>query len=321
MGRTRRPESVPSRVQPQITDPEVIDLIEGVRRARYSLDTDLTTAAAALDEDRADVARDILDGSLADVAAFRAAAIERLRSEPAVALTGSRSARSRSPQLRSRRRRALIAIPAVPLVGALAMGAAAAIGALNTAPVHHHARAAASAVSRQIAHPTATPTSATTTLARLERVVSHHPQSSQVIAVANDLHKQLTRIISSSTENSNQLGVVSRLLTVEQRVLRTNNAPGATIALAASRQVRELLQKTSTPVLSLTNPTPPPTHTTPAPSTKSTSTSSKNVRHTTSTSRKHHKRSSHPKHATHTASPTPTPSNPIFGQGLFDTLS
>jgi hypothetical protein len=303
-----------------VADPDILELIENVRNVRRTLDTDLTTTAAALDEGRTDIARDIIDGSLADVAAFRAAAIERLKAEDAAVPsppTRSRPVHSGSRRLQSRRARALVAIPAIPLAGALAMGAAAAIGHLSTPTNHHDHASAATTITRPVAHPSATPKAATTTLARLERVVSHHPQSSQVLAVANDLHKQLTHIITTASHNPNRLGVVTRLLNDEQRVLKTTHAPGTSIALAASRQVRQLLQQTTTPVLSLTNPTPAP-HAT---ATKTMKTTSKNSHHSTSTSSTHHKRSTHPKRKTHTSTPTPTPSDPIFSKGVLGVIS
>jgi len=323
VGRTRRPDGDPSRVQTAVTDPDVAALIEGLRGMRRTLDTDLTTAAAALEDDRPEIAGDIVDGALADVAAFRAAAIARLDAEEA-----SRQphaiipARPRPGRVSSRRSRALIAIPAIPLVGALAMGAAAAIGDFSTPTHHHQAPAATKAITRPHLRPSATPTAASSTLARLERVVAHHPQSAQVLAVADDLHKQLTHIITTSSHNPNKLDVVSQLLNVEQQVLKNNHAPGTSIALAASRQVSQLLNQTSGPVLSLKNPIAPPAP--PASSTattKTTSTTSNKSHHSTSNSTKHHKRSTHRKHKTHVTTPTPKPSDPIFGSGVFGVLS
>lgn len=322
VGRTGRPDGAQSRAQSPIADPEVLDLLENVRSVRRAIDTDLTIAAAALDADRPDVAHDIIDGALADVAAFRAAAIERLNAEAAETEPAPSVPTQPGPRwFASRRARALVAIPTIPLVGALAMGAAAAIGDLGT-PTHHvhHAAGAAKAIAKPATRPSATPTAASTTLARLERVVAHHPESSQVLAVADDLHKQLTHIITTASHNPNQLDVVSQLLTVEQRVLTTNHAPGASLALAAARQVRTLLQQTTTPIMSLTNPIPSSApHSTNAPST--TSTTSKKSHHATKKTSKHHKQSTHQKHVTHTPPAIPTPSNPLFGIGVFGALS
>jgi len=190
------------------------------------------------------------------------------------------------------------------------MGAAAALGDLG-APTPR-APAATHAVTKPIAHPSATPTSASTTLARLERVVSNHPQSSRVLAVADTLHKQLTHIITTASHNPSKLDAVSQLLSTEQQVLKNNHAPAASIALAASQQVSTLLNQTSVPVLSLKSPTAPPS--------SQVSTAPKKSHHATKKSSKHHKRSSHRKRKTATTTPLPTPSTTNFGNGVVGVL-
>lgn len=301
--KSRQPANGP---RPPADDAAIRDLIDEVRNIRTLLDADLSVAAAAVDEGEPQIARDIVADDLADVAAFRASAMQRLANEPVVIPSQPRM---------SRRARALIAIPAVPLIGALAMTAAAAIGGGPTpqTPTTH-------VVTHAVGSPAATASHETlrsnphTTLQRLADVVHDHKDASQVITVADDLHKQLTQLIDNSPQHPAQLGVVRRLLDVEQHLLEGDRAPGSTVALAASRAVEKLLAKTtlvlkSVPT-SIANPTPTPavTH---APSTPKphhhTTTSPPNT--SPSTPRAHHPH----------RSPTPshTPFDPLFGNGVF----
>lgn len=303
-------------------DAEIVDLIAGVRSARINLTADLAAAAGAVDAEQFEVARDILDAERADLAAFVADARQslneqtshRLQPDPAIPAP-RRPRRTRS--------RVLIALPAVPLVGALAMSAAVAIGA----GYHHSHRAAAVTqhLTRNTAStpstsmlPSAQPTAADTTLHRLEHVVTHHPQAAQVLAVASDLHAQLTQMIASSKNDPQQLGVVRRLLVLEQHVLEINNAPGSTAALAASRAIAQLLE-----LVPSTRPSPHPAATaTPSPNDAQSSRNSSPSAHATTTKVPTPATSTAPKHHRH-ASPQPTTSpkkwpNPLFGPGVFN---
>jgi hypothetical protein len=159
-------------------------------------------------------------------------------------------------------------------------------------------------------------------LNRLEKVVTQHPQASQVIRVATDLHRQLTTIIATSADDPLRLDVVKQLLSVEQKVLEGNRAPGATLALAESRQVTQLLNKTTGPlgpVLHSSTSTSP-TATTRAPHQNATHhRTTKSLRHHSSSSVHRHNSTRH-KHPTDTSTPSPTPSSPVFGNGLFNTV-
>lgn len=325
MGRTRQPGGEPTRarrrpepaadpvVDPAV-DPVMQALLDDVRTTRIHLAADLSAAAGALDDGHAEVARDIVAGDIEDVAAFRALATARLAAEPAPVVVPR-------PRTRSRRTRVLLALPAVPLVGALAMTTAAAIGG-GTHPATHHASrpAAAAAAAPKVRQTPAT--TATSTLQRLEHVVRHHAASTQVIAVADDLHNQLTQMLTTSTTNPSRLGVVKRLLTVEQNLLKVHSGPGVTLALEASRHLVQLLDNLTAPLatltqstkLALTLPTPthPTAHKSASPDKSATSTSTQ------------HKQSAQPTHHKHasTAKPTPTssPTNLLLVPGLFHSV-
>jgi hypothetical protein len=283
-----------------VADPTIAGLIDEVRAARLQLSADLSAAAAALDVDEPAVASDIMAGDLADLAAFRAHALSRL-DEPA--------RRRRSPH-RSRRSRALLALPTVPLIGGIAMSAAAALG--GSAPAAHHAFAAPTKVVAVAPQPTQStlPVAAHTTLNRLEQVVTEHPNASQVISVAATFHRQLTRMITTASDNPVRLGMVKQLLTVEQRVLEGTSAPGVTFALAASHEVTALLDETAEPFAAVTQPTPT-TH-----SSRQSAPHHNTTRHAASKATHHH-HSAPQSHSSHRPSPSPTPSNPIFDDNLF----
>lgn len=266
-------------------DQAIIDLLDTVREVRTALAIDLSVAAGALDEDNPEVARDILVATSAD--------LERASDHVQDAAGDEVAARRRA-----RRSRALIALPAVPLVGAIAMTTAVALSSAT----HQHASAAKPAVVHHV--------SATSTLQRLENVVNQHPRAAQVIAVAEDLHQQLTQMIASST-NDAQLHVVQHLLTLEQRVLEHSKVPGTQLALAASRELAELLKqqpvhvRTKRPISNETAPTS-------APTTRAKPTATSAPTHRQAVSQPTHSSSS-----TH-ESPSPTPSNGLFGQGVFN---
>ncbi|HVY10055.1 MAG TPA: hypothetical protein VHB18_07920 [Mycobacteriales bacterium] len=219
-----------------VDDQRLVDLLHSVRDVRTALTLELSAAAGALEDERPEVARDIVAAASDEVAAI-----------------GARSRRDQvrptTPRPRSAPRKALLALPVIPLVGAIAMSAAAAIGGHNTNPAHQRRPAtsvtATSAGPAQVAvhlpHPASAHRSATTTLRRLEHVVTHDPRASQVLAVAADLHQQLTAMIATATDDPARLHVVQQLLTLEQRVLEASKVPGTRLALQASREIARLL--------------------------------------------------------------------------------
>jgi hypothetical protein len=285
-------------------DAAIVELLDSVREARTSLAIELSAAAGAIEAGHPEVARDIV-----------AATAEEMR------LVGERqpvAAATTAPPNRRRRRRALLALPAIPLFGAVAMTAASAIG--GAIPVPHQVTARASLVAPAASPPESSITTSTatdpiahdvarTTLHRLEHVVTHHPHAAQVLAVADDLHDQLTAMIATATNNPARLHVVRHLLMLEQHVLESVKVPGTQLALAASRAIARLLDlvpathATSSPnvATSAKAATPQPTATASATTDTLASTQSPTS------------------HAVPTAhAPRVTSKNSLFGRGLFN---
>ena len=275
-------------------DPAIINLLDTVREARTTLAIDLSAAAGALDEDETKVARDILSATSDDLALVSSDIRDAHRDTLAA-------------RRRTRRTRALLALPAIPLVGALAMTTAAALsGSASPSKSVHHTVIPAAPAPAPAHH-----VSASTALRRLEDVVTHHAKAERVIAVADNLHKKLTRMIATSTDDPGQLHVVRQLLTLEQHVLEGSKLPGTQLALAASRAIAQLLEHrpaTSQPKQPITShATPSATHTSrPTPRARQTQ------------RRVHHAPQPQQTSSTTHASPTPKRANPLFGGGIFN---
>jgi hypothetical protein len=276
-----------------VDDPAIADLLDTVREVRTNLAIDLSAAAGALEENQPSIARDILSATSEELPHLSGGALE-----------GAAARR------RSRRARVLLALPAVPIVGALAMTTAAALS--GGAKPTHHAVAEASPLPSVSASVPAQHTAASTALRRLQQVVNEHAQAARVIGAADDLHKQLTRMIATSTNNPAQLHVVQQLLKLEQHVLEGSKLPGTQLALAASRAIAQLLQNGpshSTPNHSFTAPraTPTSARTTHAqPASKPTPTRVQ--------------RAPQPRRSAATSheSPAPKPTNALFGDGFLN---
>lgn len=284
-------------------DRAIAELLERVRDVRTTLAIDLSAAAGALEEDRPEVARDILTATTTEVAAI-----------------GARSPRRRTRPVtpRHRGRRVLLALPLVPLVGGIAMTTAAAMGWSGITTSHHHRHPTTQVTATTTHHPVVAVHSpstavahkaAATTLHRLEHVVKHDPRASQVLAVAADLHEQLTAMIATATNNPAGLHVVRQLLALEQHVLEMSKVPGTQLALEASREIARLLAITPDAKINA-----------PSPTARATAASHSSPRATATTS----PTSTTAKRATPTPNSTSsrrvggsTHSNPFFGRGLF----
>jgi hypothetical protein len=283
-------------------DPAIVELLDSVREARTSLAIELSAAAGAIEAGHPEVARDIVAATAEEM---------RLVSDrpPSPAPTVV------SPRHR-RRRRALLALPAIPLVGAVAMTAASALGG-SGAPASHHVAARHVAVAA-IAPPTMTAMTTTdpithdgarTALHRLEHVVTHHPHAAQVLAVADDLHDQLTAMIATATDDPARLHVVRRLLMLEQHVLESVRVPGTQLALAASRAIARLLDLVpTTDAMSAPNSKTSAKPATPRPTATASATTDGTSRTQLPTS---HSAPSAP-------APHATSKNSLFGSGLFN---
>jgi hypothetical protein len=259
-----------------VTDtPSPLDgLLQDMRDLRLTLAADLHAAAAAAEDGAAEVARDIVSADLDEVARFRRVAEMRLfrLQRPVVA-------EREAPRWR---RRAVVALPAVPLVGAMAISAAAVTGLLPL-PGHH-----------ANPKPRAVPASSSpvsTSFAQLEKVVDSSQSSARdVIAAARVLHRELAALIASSSNDPTQAAALAELLRAEQSLLMSAQPPGASVVLDATRRLAEQLVQnapklpkpsptstdlpkplpSSSPTKAKTSPSPSPSKsTTPKPSSSS----------------------------------------------------
>jgi hypothetical protein len=281
-GRSRRPAArdLPYPIE---------DLLQEVRDLRLTLAVDLHAAAAAAEDGAAQVASDIVAADRDEVARFRRVAEMRM--------SGLRSVETDEPDAPRWRRRAAITLPAIPLVGAMALSAAAVTGLLPLPGTHgQHPNAAQSTVSSPVA----------ASLEELQAVVDDRAASAHdVIAAARALHRQLAALIAGTSNDPAQAAEVAELLRMEQDMLLRAQPPGASVVLDATRRLAEQLVKTTSP-LPTSSPTstelPKPLATT---SPKSTKTSSPSASP---------KQSSTPKPSASTSSSPSSSSSPGSGQ-------
>jgi hypothetical protein len=196
-------------------------LLEDVHDLRMTLAADLTAAAGAADAGAEDVARDIIDADRAELARFARVAnirLERLgRPQPEPVA---------SPP--AWRRRVAVALPVVPVVGAMALSAAAATGVLPIPGATHTPKPAVVRVDSG---------SPVTSLRQLEQVLASDPSASQVIAAASKLHRQLRELIATTPNNPGKAAEVAQLLRMEQSLLLQKQPPGASIVLDVTRKL------------------------------------------------------------------------------------
>jgi hypothetical protein len=240
---------------------------------RLTLVADLSAVAAAVETDSERIAADILECDRQELLAFlrRDAARLSARADDATVTAAVENV----PKPRSWRRRVVISLPAVPLVGALAMSAAAAAGLLPL-PTHsgsHHARVVSEGA----------PVSST--FQNFETVLAGDPSASQVVAAASALHQQIAAMIATAPQDPGGVTEVAHLLQLEQALLLRKQPPGSSLILAQSRelaaQLQDIASRTSTaqptPATVPTSPSSTPHKTTTAKSTPTSSTSPKST--------------------------------------------
>jgi hypothetical protein len=288
----------------RIADPTAVsELLERVRSLRLTLTADLAAAAGAIDEGQPGVARDILAADSAELGR----------------LTSTGAARQRDCPARPHRRRALLALPAIPLIGVLAMSGAAAVSIHNSDRVARHTGSARSSGLR--APPAVLAgkprRSAASTLVELSRVVSRHPPASEIAETTTTLHDQIRAMITDASGSTEQLSRIQAMLSEEQQLLERWPGPGIATALAASRELSvtaldtsrsaaRLAPLPSVPVITMTT-------TTPRPESSPTNTPA-NTQHSAApthpASRHHHSRPTSTHHRQHWQIP-------LFGSGLL----
>jgi hypothetical protein len=239
-------------------------LLDDVRDLRLTLIADLSAAAAAVEAGCEPVAAEILESDRQELVAFLRRSSTRFS-----ALDGPDAAPDDHPDddadvivpsPRSWRRRVVISLPAVPLVGAIAMSAAAAEGLpqlpTHSAPGHVHVLSEGAA-----------PVSST--FQQFETVLAGDPSASQVVAAASALHQQIEAMIARAPQSPGGVNEVARLLQLEQALLLRKQPPGSSLVLAQSRQLAAQLRTIVTRTSS-TQPTPASVPTSPAPKSSAT---------------------------------------------------
>jgi len=208
-------------------------LLDDMRELRLTLVADLSAAAAAVESDSDRVAADIIESDRQELMAFLRRSTPRLDGAPVpvvdtLAGYAARSAAdSPAKQAATWRRRVAISLPAVPLVGALAMSAAAAAGLLPL-PTHHSPHA-------HVLSEGQAPVS--TTFKQFETVLAGDPSASQVVAAASALHQQIAALIANAPGNPAGVNEVAHLLQLEQALLLRKQPPGSKLVLAQSRRL------------------------------------------------------------------------------------
>jgi hypothetical protein len=222
-GRSRRPAAS--------DNPAALEgLLDDVRALRLTLTADLHAAAAAAEEGAAQIASDILEADRDELARFRRVAEMRMSgaSQPEPVAAGSPS---------RWRRRAVVALPAVPLIGAMAVSAAAVTGAL---PMPGQTAGSKAATQAPAAQQAASPV--TSSFEELVSVVgSHRASAHDVIAAARRLHRQIAELIATTSHDPARAEQVAELLRMEQSLLLQAQPPGASVVLDATRRLAEQL--------------------------------------------------------------------------------
>jgi hypothetical protein len=186
-----------------------------------TLAADLSIAAGAADAGANEVARDIIEADRLELARFARVAnisLERLERP-----------RPKTPQARPAwRRRVAVALPVVPVVGAMALSAAAATGVLPVPGATHQSKPPVVRADDR---------SPATTFQQLVDVLDSDPSASQVIAAAKKLHRQLRDLIATSPNDPNKAAEIANLLQMERSLLLRTQPPGASVVLNATRKL------------------------------------------------------------------------------------
>lgn len=239
---------------------ELDELLGEVRELRLTFVTDLSTAAGAVEAGAPEIAVDILDADRAELARFFQMADDRLREleraahrEP-VADVVPMPARTRSQT----RRRIAVTLPAIPLVGALTMAAAAAVGILPVPGTTSHGPGHQDSAAVLVE---------TNALSQFASVVNSDPSAQQVFAAADKLHQQIVALMATSNGDPAQANAIAQMLQTERDLLLSKQPPGAQAVLAATStlitQLKGHVKTIATPLIA----SPKPAYVAPQPST------------------------------------------------------
>lgn len=235
-GRSRRQAEVDASGTP------LDSLLEEMRDLRLTLAADLNAAAGAAEAGADAVAADIVEADRRELARFARVADQRLLRLQKLAVAG--------PEAPTWRRRVVVALPVLPVVGAMALSAAAATGVLPL-PGGHHSTTTPNGIVQQGTDGSP----ASSSFRDLVDVLGNDPSASQVIAAASKFHHQLARLIASSPDNPQRAATIAEFLRMEQSLLIREQPPGAKVVLNATRKLAARLV-TANPTL--TTPTAVP---------------------------------------------------------------
>lgn len=222
-------------------------LLDDVRDLRLTLASDLSAAAGAVEMGADRIASEILAGDREDLARF-------VRDADLLLEEGRRATATAqlTPQWR---RRAAAVLPAVPLVGAIALSAAAATGVVPVPgiPAHSPSRP-------QVAHAGSIPV--TSAFAQFASLVDRDPSATQLLAAAAVLHRQFAVLIATNPHDPSQVAQIEQLLRMEQSLLLRRQPPGTPLVLAAASRLAARLDSTAgSRAGTTTAPTPTATRT------------------------------------------------------------
>jgi hypothetical protein len=221
-------------------------LLEDMRDLRLTLAADLNAAAGAAEEGAAGVASDIVEADREELARFARVADQRLLRLQRLATAG--------PETPKWRRRVVVSLPVVPVVGAMALSAAAATGALPMPGSDRNGSTDRAAVTQSVSP------QPVDSLRQLVDVIDNNPSASQVIAAASRLHRQLRHLIASSPGDPNQVSRIAELIRMEQSLLLQSQPPGVDVVLDATRKLAaRLVNVVPRPVTPTTVPSLEPT--------------------------------------------------------------
>jgi hypothetical protein len=237
------------------------ELLGEVRELRLTFIADLSTAASAVEAGAPEIASDIVGADRRELARFFRVADDQLRELERAAYRPEPATETASARPASRmRRRVAVAVPAIPLVGALTMAAAAAAGVLPVPGISHG----------QSHRPATVVVGDVPALQQLETVVNSDPSAQQVIAAADKLHQQIVALIATSGGDPARADAIAQLLQMERALLLSKRPPGAQAVLAATRSLITQLASHANAVVTPVAPKPTPAHiSAPAPSTAS----------------------------------------------------
>lgn len=206
-------------------------ILDEMRDLRLTLAADLNAAAGAAEAGADDIAAEIMAADRIEVARFARTADQRLLRLQRLATA--------TPETPRWRRRLVVALPVAPVVGAMALSAAAATGVISLPGGGSNGRPAT-------AVDAATPIDSS--FERLVEVLDANPSRSEVLAAVSKLHQQLRHLMATSSSHPADAARIAALLRAEESLLLREQPPGVHVVLSATRKLAARLVTRVTPV-------------------------------------------------------------------------